>query len=236
MKRRIQLVGVVRNFVKLMSFLVLIIHFSLTFFYVMPTTPIKLKHYEFLNWAVGGIFPQNWSLFAPNPIARNDSLLVMCIPENIPVSNIHELPAEGWEDLTKPLWHALQRNRFTAYGRIERTQGNAIRQYNGLLSSLEVWRESCQKGSAESCKYYQEKFEDARERVKPKLLKIASSFCAETNSDNIGQVAIRLRYDSTLSWSKRYTGSRENTDSDVGVFPIDDQVILPGIYQAKRSL
>lgn len=236
MKKEIRLMGIVRSFVKLSTLLILIVHFTLTFLYVMPTTPIKLEHHQFLNWAVGGLFPQNWNLFAPNPIARNDSLLAMCLPENSQITDMQQLPEEGWEDLTRPLWHALQRNRFTAYGRIERTQGNAIRQYNGLQPGLEVWRESCRKGSEESCKYFQDKYEEVKKRAEPKLRKIASSFCSETNPGKIGRVAIRIRYDSTLSWSKRYTDSRKNVDSDVGIFPIENQVVLPGIYQAKGSL
>lgn len=225
---------ILTNIIKLFALMVLAAHFIITFIYVMPITPIKLKHQHFLNVTIGTFFPQNWSLFAPNPIAQNESLLVMCIPESSQISDIKQMPSEGWEDLTIPLWQALQHNRFTAYGRIERTQGSAIRQYLGALPGLESWRESCRKGSEESCKFYREKFEEATKRGEPKLIKIASSFCTETNSDKIGQVAIRIRIDTTLSWSKRYTDTKENIDSDVGIFPIDNNVVLPGIYQAKR--
>lgn len=217
---------------KFLAFSILVAHFILTFIYVMPVTPIKLKHQNFLNTTIGTFFPQNWSLFAPTPISRNESILVRCLSSMDSIMESETLPEEGWVDVTTPLWKGLQYNRFTAYGRLERTQGNAVRQFIGSLTSLENWRKSCQKGNEKSCKFYKEKIDIARNEAKPKIIKIASSYCAEINGANTQRVAIRIRIDSTLNWSERYSSiKKDETDLEVGIFPINKNVVKPGIYQ-----
>lgn len=234
MKEKSKTKRIVVNFLKIFTLVWLTFHFVMTFIYVMPVTPIKLEHQRLLNATIGTFFPQNWSLFAPNPLSRNESLLVMCIPENAPISTIESLPSENWEDITVPLWQGLQRNRFTAYDRLARTQGGVIRQYFGSLPELESWSESCRKGSEESCKYYEERVSEIKKIAETRMVKIASSYCKAANSTEINQVAIRIRTDVPLTWSQRYTDTKKIIDSNVGIFPIDDTVIESGVYQAKR--
>ena len=221
---------VIKAFVKTCILLILPIHFILTILYVMPITPVKIELQRVLNLTIGTFFPQNWSLFAPDPISRNESLLVMCIAEDNSVSDIDSLPRDKWQDITAPLWAAIQRNRFTAYGRIERIQGNAIRQYTGAVPQLEDWRKSCSKGLDESCEAYKEKFEKQKEQGEKKLVKIVSSYCHET-APSATQVAVRIRIDKALRWSKRYTDEKEHFDLNVGIFPVHRDVELSGIYK-----
>lgn len=75
--------------------LLFLFHFLVTFVYLTPVNPVKLRFDSFIEGYIGSpLFQQNWHLFAPTPIARDASLLAMCRSggEN-----------SDWIDLTTPL-------------------------------------------------------------------------------------------------------------------------------------
>lgn len=52
------------------------VHFTFVEIMNMPTNPIKLQYYDVLEAYVNPFFTQNWSFFAPDPIADDLSLFV----------------------------------------------------------------------------------------------------------------------------------------------------------------
>lgn len=55
---------------------VFVVHFIVTQLVNMPTNPIKLEYYDALTTYVNPFFTQNWSFFAPDPIANDLSMFV----------------------------------------------------------------------------------------------------------------------------------------------------------------
>ena len=138
------------------------------------------------------------------------------------------MPNTGWRDITRPLWQAMQSDRLTQLGRLERIHSNAIRQYLGTIPVSQTWLKSCKKGAKKSCDIYEKRMKMLKKEGELKLVKIASSFCNEVETE---QVAIRIRSDEALKWSERHTAVKEHVDYDVGVFPLDKNVISAGIYR-----
>lgn len=56
--------------------LVLAAHFTLTILHVAPVNPLKVEQERVVNAWVEPLFVQNWQLFAPDPIAHDQGLLV----------------------------------------------------------------------------------------------------------------------------------------------------------------
>jgi len=211
-------------------------HFTLTAVYVMPLTPAKMSLQPVLNATIGSFFSQNWSLFAPNPAADNDILLVRCLgAEEEAAIAARGLPSEGWDDISTPLWRRLQQNRFTAYDRMARPQAGLIRRYLQGPDDLEAWKVSCRNGSEEACKYVDERVKKLREEITKSLGKIGSAYCREAfPSQTFAKVALRARVISAVPWSKRYTDKPGISEVDLGVVPLDHEVALTGIYRAKN--
>lgn len=219
------------NALRLTTFIWFLTHFTLTALYVMPLTPAKAAMQPILNVAIGTIFSQNWSLFAPNPAASNQALLVRCVGEGEIVSE-KNLPSDNWHDLSMPLWQRLQQNRFTAYDRMARPQYGLIRRYVEGHADLEPWRVSCLKGSGESCKFLEEQMEVSKKEAGKQLSKIGSAFCREAfPSQSFNRVALRARETVTVPWSERYSKKPESVDVELGLYPLDTTVALMGIYK-----
>lgn len=51
------------------------VHFGLTAAYNVPLNPLKIQLQQLLQATVGTFFPQNWNLFAPNPVDSDYALL-----------------------------------------------------------------------------------------------------------------------------------------------------------------
>src|SRR6478672_1124592 len=95
--------------VKAATLIYFVIHFGLTLLYVGPINPVKLRHQRLLGMTIGSLFPQNWSFFAPNPMASNQILLVHCVqPDESP-----SVPTAGWYDVSSPLIVRHQQQRFS---------------------------------------------------------------------------------------------------------------------------
>ena len=216
--------------VKGLTLLLVIGHFTLTLIYVLPVNTIKLEHQAFLNNTIGAFFPQNWSLFAPNPIANNEELLVKCLSSESTVSGMAQVSSDGWENITRPLFDALQSNRLTPLGRVERIHSTAIRLYMNTVSGAQAWQKSCLKGVEEACKEYERITKAFTKEGKEKLIKIASAYCLGAN-ENTKQIALRIRHAATVKWSERYVAKRQFDDIDVGVFPIDKNVLPVKFYR-----
>jgi len=209
-------------------------HFSLTVLYNLPLNPLKVQHLRLLNGTIGRYFPQNWSLFAPNPLATDDALLARCLSreETDARADGGELPTDGWYDLSTPYWRNHQRNRFSAYDRLIRPQTGAMRQYMTGGLPLAPYAESCQKGWTEACDFYKKGLARSRDVSGRMLGRIGSAFCRDTGSSTaFAAVALRMRETPANPWSKRYETNRTSRDIELGVYPIDSRVATTHLYR-----
>ena len=219
--------------VRAVTLLWLVCHFALTLIYAFPMNPIKMKLFSVTEAVIGTYFPQNWSMFAPNPLQSNQSLLVRCMGE----AEYRATQGDGggdWQNLSASFWEHSQRNRLSVYDRLVRPQSSAMRSYMGGVVTLEPFRESCKKGDQDSCKAYEERLELYRLTAAGVLKRVGSAFCLETSQPGTySYVAVRMRDEPAVPWSARDGGAkRDHVDYSLGVFPIDPEAARPGIFRA----
>lgn len=212
-------------------------HFGLTVLYVMPLNPVKVELQPYLAATIGTFFPQNWSLFAPNPIESDYALLVHCLGPSQAAGGV--LPVEGWRDLSSPLWHRFQSNRLSAYDRLARPHGSAMRTFLAGDPVLLPWLEACRKGDDHACDFFGERLQEFRDSSGELLARIGSAFCAEAEAapGETDRVAVRVREKRGVPWSHRHDHKAvaESRDLEVGIFPIDRSVRPSGLYRAGEA-
>ena len=119
-------------------------HFLLTVAYVAPLNPVTLPLRPLLDGTIGTYFEQNWGMFAPNPRSGEAILLVHAFTDaQVAAIPDRGLPADGWYDLSTPLWDAFHQNRLSAYDRLGRPQSRAMLAYLNGGPELSLWQESC---------------------------------------------------------------------------------------------
>ncbi len=225
------------NIVRIGSLLWLVFHFALTVAYVMPVNPIKISLQPLIYATVGTYFQQNWSFFAPNPLAADYALLARPL-DQVEVEAIPKkgLPTRGWYDLSAPLWAHFQKNRFSAYERLARPHGNALMIYLSGGLELVPWLEACLKGDSASCTFYEERLKVARSQAAELLAKVGSAFCKDLgeSGQNYTHVALRVRERLSVPWSERHTGEGLVRDIELGVYPINKSMASAGLYLAGK--
>jgi Family of unknown function (DUF5819) len=214
----------------------LALHFAATFLYCFPSNPLKLRVNPYLISTIGAFFPQNWSLFAPNPLSANQSLLVHCLtPTEHGEALAGRFPSH-WTDLSASFWRRFQSNRFAAYDRISRAQSEAISRYLNGGPSLEVLAQSCSKGDQSSCEKAASLLEAARKRAASKLTLIGSAYCVEIDPKrHMTHVALRLRIVNPRVWSERGLPPNAPQDYALGVYPIDRDVARTGLFEQEAT-
>ncbi len=220
--------------VRLATLLGLVLHFTATLLYVFPLNPVKMELGFFANITIGAYFPQNWSLFAPTPVQSTQALMVRCLlDEEVPRDSETELPADGWQNISAAHFAQAQRHRFSAYERLVRPLQNSLRTYLTGGPDLYPYHEACQKGDADACKVRDEAMKPRQEQSQRMLSRIGSAFCREAYPERRFEgVAIRFREALPVPWSERAIKPPVVTDYEVGVYPIDPTVTLPGLYKA----
>ena len=111
---------------------ILTVHFLILFFHQLPDNPLKHEFkYEFHGY-VDPFFTQAWTLFAPNPINSNMSLLMRFEYEN----DDEENKTTNWIDITEPLIKDRTKNFWSPAQRVSKfTQScmSNIQENNGLI-------------------------------------------------------------------------------------------------------
>lgn len=210
----------------------LVCHFTLTMGYVMPLNPIKMEYNPLFEQTIGTYFPQNWSLFAPDPVSGDHALLARCLDmEESRSALAGNFPTDNWQDISTPAWEYFQRNRFSAYDRLIRPQTNAMREFLGGAGSLKVFSDSCRKGTEESCRIYEARLALFRLAGGVILQKVGSAYCQEALPGKATGVALRMRETPAAPWSERYTPQPKINDYDVGVYPVVRDIPTTGLYQ-----
>ena len=215
----------------------LVLHFAATLLHVLPANPLKLRYGHLATMTIGTYFPQNWSLFAPAPVQRTQSLLVRCLAEDeLPKSSTEKLPAGDWQDVSLAHFEQAHRHPISVYERLVRPIQNAIRRYLYGGPDLNPWLEACNKGDQEACKFRDENLKPRQASALQMLRGIGSAFCRENfPSRHFAGVALRLRERDAIPWSERGTGSPKVTDYQIGVLPLQHDVALPRLYEPEPS-
>lgn len=213
----------------------LLIHFTLTILYVLPFNPAQAVTQPLLSATIGTYFSQNWRLFAPDPVSGDMALLARCMtPAEMASGADKKLPSTGWHDLSTPLWHRFQENRFAAYDRVARPNTNTMR---ALMFGVPELMQACKKGSKEACTAYEDNLKSVRAATMPRLTKIGSAFCKDLDADGgrYSHVALRLRETDGLPWSQRYGQRPAPRDLELGLAAIDPDVARMGMFQEEQG-
>ncbi len=194
------------NVVRIMTVLWLVAHFTLTVLYVFPINPAKDTLQPLINTTIGTYFPQNWMLFAPNPVSRDSELLVRPLSDNeYSIALTKGLPSDGWYDILSPLWAKNQSNRFSTYGRLARL----------ALKNIKA--------------YFNNPDNDQSVQF---MVELASAFCKDIGRSNDSYVALEIRQVLSRPWSERATSVPQVVQNTrVGIYPIDTSVENAHLYQ-----
>lgn len=93
----------------------LTIHFSILFLYQLPDNPIKQQYSKNLGCYVDPFFTQAWTLFAPNPINSNMSLLFRFQIFDSEIRDTTE-----WVDISEPMILMHRKSFFSSAQRINK--------------------------------------------------------------------------------------------------------------------
>jgi Family of unknown function (DUF5819) len=214
----------------------LVVHFALTVVFVSPANPIKMEYGSLAIATIGEFFPQNWNLFAPTPVNSTQLLLVRCLSDDeMPMGEDRKLPVDHWQDVSRAHFAQAHRHPISAYERLVRPIQNNLRGYlYGGGPELRDISEACAKGDQDACKVRDETTKPRREAALGKLRRIGSAFCRERYPRRrLSALAIRFREQAAVPWSERHSGTPKSTDYEIGVFPVDNDVTLPGLYDSE---
>ena len=108
----------ISSIIKYFFVVMLAVHFSILFFYQLPDNPLKHEFKYEIHSYVDPFFTQTWTLFAPNPINSNMSLLLRFKYEKddlkTKTSNWIDITESLIEDRKKRFWSPSQRmSKFT---------------------------------------------------------------------------------------------------------------------------
>jgi hypothetical protein len=109
---------VLRHAVPAVLIAALAVHFTCTLVYLMPPNPMSVRARPVVGSYMEPFFSQNWSLFAPDPVADTRLLLVSCRVEE-PDGSATETP---WANITSPLRAVKSRYRVGPANQLERAQ------------------------------------------------------------------------------------------------------------------
>jgi hypothetical protein len=215
----------------------LVLHFVATLLFVFPANPLELQLGHIADRTIGVYFPQNWSLFAPNPVDSTQSLLLQCLrPEELPKSSGAPvaLAPDGWHDVSLAHFARAHEHPLSAYERMVRPLQNSLRRYVAGGSELAPLFQACSKGDEEACASAQAALLPQREHAARMIRQVASAFCRESYPHTrFGGVAVRYRERKALPWSKRHAEPAAVQDYQLGIFELDEAVALPGLYRGE---
>jgi hypothetical protein len=218
-----------RNVVIVLTATWFVFHFSATALYNMPANPLQTRLSPIYRGYMRHFFPQVWTLFAPNPIQSNQSLLLQCL-------DLLQKPLDqAWVDVLRPLWLHHEEHRLSAYDRLSRTFSNPMRDYLQGPYRSKKDSEQCLIGDKSACERFNKNVKKRREIALANLVRPASAYCADLAASQgrarYPRVAIRLRTVTPPSWEKRYTGKSVTADHEIGIQnTVDIQPI--GLFQS----
>jgi Family of unknown function (DUF5819) len=220
------------------SLVVLVGHFALTFVYVVPVNPLLLKEEWLIQRITAQYFGQVWTLFGPDPLTTNDALLVRVLSKDEALSiDLRGFPVDGWHDISTPLWQEFQSHRLSMYDRAYRPQMSGMISYLSGGSDLIDWQRAAWKDENPDARtIYETMLKQERDDATSLLTRTASSYLNQTCPQSECTVmALQIRIESAIPWSKRGDNSRTVRYVKLGVFPID-KTVHPATFYLPHSL
>ncbi len=201
----------------------------LALLYCMPMTPAKLRFQAVLEEDFSPLFYQNWSLFAPEPINQDDTLLVHCSVD-ASLATTGGVPDDAWEDIISPMWELARTHRLSPWERLSRPLAYPVRAYQGNSTELVPWATACVTGEQSACAVFENASRLLRVHATRRLVAIGTAYCRAAHPQRaLSRLALRVRQTRPPPWSKRFDGPFMAKDTDVGVFdPSPD--VLPIAY------
>jgi len=213
----------------------LIVHFVITYLHLSPLNPLKVAAYPLVSWYTSDVFAQNWSLFAPNPIHHNSTLLVQC--------RIKGGEETAWFNISEGMNDGHDRNPVGPYGRLVRMHVTATRTYNANADmTTEQLRETvCERDpDSEFCLRQDEHSKRIRAVGEEMLTGLGSAACSQVVSPGQEVEAVRFRMltHTVRPWSKRndpdwqptVTGTETDWLAYRKVAPINMRLVEAGEY------
>jgi hypothetical protein len=192
------------NILRVITVIWLVVHFTLTFLYVLPSTPIEQILEPFIDATIGRFFSQNWDLFAPNPTDTDYALLVRPLSnDELKVAKVRAIPNDGWYDVSSPIWGQLG-HPFAAYVKFSNIITNATSSYD---------------------------YNHDQESLKL-LVRFASAFYKSIGHNNAHYMALSIRERHSRSWPEDKTTKPAVIKTVfVGIFRIENSVENSHLYQ-----
>lgn len=195
--------------------LLLSLHFFSTIVYVLPFNPTKLLTGSFQSY-IQKYFPQDWGMFAPNPVSTNMRVLIKCIGQNIQTPVL---------DASSGFSKNHKLNVFAAQERIGRVIYNQAFSINAVARSEEILLKKCKIDS--SLKQCEELSTTIKKRnnavIKNEISRTAKVFCNDMMTIYPGNY---LKYDlyigrsPVVRWSERWTRKPEEKIDYIGRFEL----------------
>ena len=184
-------------------------HFLLTFIYLTPLNPVRLRHGNVVDGYMMVFFHQNWHLFAPNPLNVDYSLLGRCRDET---------GQEGvFFDLTETALRPLHRQRITAMSNRVALQTSLMR---GLISGkrfrdpiLDIYCASEEGQGTEYCERERGLQEEVKEVSARLLARVVTLACIEQSGRLPSHVYVRIAEVVFPRYSKRHMPNSEGSVS-----------------------
>src|SRR5688500_7356919 len=77
-------------------------HFVLVTVYVLPQNPLRLQLDPLVTLTVARYAPQNWRLFAPDPVQSDQAMLVRCLTQREFHNGSWVVAGDNWFDVSLP--------------------------------------------------------------------------------------------------------------------------------------
>ncbi|HET6895931.1 MAG TPA: DUF5819 family protein [Candidatus Baltobacteraceae bacterium] len=106
------------------------VHFTFVELMNLPTNPIKLQYYDVLEAYVNPFFTQNWSFFAPDPIANDLSLFVRAQRRGADGKRLQS----PWYDVTEALIDASNGKPLSPIGSENLALSSAVVQFVNAIN------------------------------------------------------------------------------------------------------
>lgn len=234
-----------RSGVKTLLLLGCLMHIGLTMLYNTPMNPFKAKNLGVIQGYIGTFFPQNWSLFAPNPVDTDFEVLIKPLSQeqyDAWVSHDEVMLPEierGWFGVLSPLYSASRQNRLIPYERLSRPLYNSLRNYlgrNQTFSELSRSIQSLPEEGEERQKLeetYEQLLKASQNESKKLITRYLDYIAADLGLREQGytHIVVRLRETKIVPWSKRNDESferefRESTIIVQEITPVERPIKL----------
>ncbi|HFK1409239.1 DUF5819 family protein [Bacillus thuringiensis] len=192
------------------------VHFCLILFHVMPKNPISNEMSPVVNKYVNPLFTQNWHLFSPNPLVRNDIIYMQIKFKDSP-------SLSEWFDITTPMIKGNYKNYFSPLNRLVRIPLTSAVMMNGMDDEErsfmnKVDKEHVTKEQASILQDIEKRAKKNEERMQNILYRFAFTAAEKYFANQqVDSLRVRIVHEEPVPFSKRLENDfkRERTHQDL---------------------